>query len=254
MPLVIPLPRGEMTIWSTSISPLRPKSVPPCQRVMPSFLIWCRNILLKSKYQNDIILIKKRMFQREFYAQFGLLFVILLLNPIFPSYLRINSKIDQNSARKQAINISTKWSLESISIDNNWSETAAKYDWCNGSGTKSDPYVIENIFFNTYYPNTGIIIKNEFDYFQIHNCVFFNCYKGIKLENVSNGDINNNNFTETYLIAIEIDNCNNMTISHNLLYDSQLYHIFIDSSTSVNISKNIIDTMGEQIMEFYLKM
>ena len=30
----------------------------------------------------------------------------------------------------------------------NWSKTAADNDWCSGSGTYSDPYIIENLYIN----------------------------------------------------------------------------------------------------------
>ncbi|MEJ2248737.1 MAG: right-handed parallel beta-helix repeat-containing protein [Candidatus Lokiarchaeota archaeon] len=172
---------------------------------------------------------------------------------------------------KRVINLASQSGPKYIFNDNNWSDIANTYNWCNGSGTKNDPYVIKDLYFTTEpknvywtWPSTTIFIENTLEYFQIRNCTFFNCNDAIKLENVSNGEIinniftetdsnaiilnkcnnltiSNNNFTETYYNPIKLNNCNDVNISRNFIYASDSSPIFIDSSVHMNISRNIIE-------------
>jgi len=55
-----------------------------------------------------------------------------------------NKKRVDKSYIEKNLKSSGYWNLDfKIHIDNNWSETKTNYDWCSGSGTWSDPYVIE---------------------------------------------------------------------------------------------------------------
>lgn len=189
-------------------------------------------------------MIKKGKFIKNYKIRICFLLIFLFLILVFRPNLGFNRNVDQMIQQGKGVSISSQWELQTITIDNNWSDTAKKYNWCNGLGTEKTPYVIENVSFTNKYPNTSIIIKNANEYFQIRNCMFIDCNRGIKLENVSLGDIIDNNFTDSYLPAIELDNCRNMSISNNLIYDGQDYHIIIESSLYINVSRNIIDTMG----------
>jgi parallel beta-helix repeat protein len=142
------------------------------------------------------------------------------------------------------LNISSQWDLETIVIDNNWSATAIMYDWCEGTGTKNDPYIIKDVSFSIRLQDTSIIVRNTSEQFQIHGCIFYQCKNAIMLENVSNGVIINNNFTEYYSNAINLVKCHDVSISSNLLYDGQYQHITVESSKNVNITNNLIDTIG----------
>ena len=74
------------------------------------------------------------------------------------------------------------WNLEfKIHIDNNWSETKSTYDWCSGSGTWSDPYVIENITVNGGNSGSPILIENSNVYFRIKKSTVYNSSHGILL-------------------------------------------------------------------------
>ncbi len=55
-----------------------------------------------------------------------------------------------------------------VSIDGNWTETAAEYDWCTGAGTEEDPFVIENLRIYPY-QTSGVSIHNTEDHFIIRN-------------------------------------------------------------------------------------
>ena len=107
-----------------------------------------------------------------------------------------------------------------IHIKDNWSETAAAYDWVTGIGTEGDPYVIDGIsvnltnlpmltwtdWYSSYdYTGAAIIIEGSAEYFIIQNSEFINAYTdprigmheacGIYLHsNVEHGIITNNKF------------------------------------------------------------
>ena len=85
------------------------------------------------------------------------------------------------------------WDLSPIVIDNehptkNWIITATTYDWCNGSGTSTDPYIIEYLSINGQDSANCLEIRNSEVYFVIRNCKFYNGnfasnHAGIKLTN-----------------------------------------------------------------------
>lgn len=63
-----------------------------------------------------------------------------------------------------------------------------------GSGAEEDPYIIENWIIENS-GNNGIWIENTDSYFIIRNCSIEDSEIGIKLENVSNGIVENNYFS-----------------------------------------------------------
>lgn len=88
-----------------------------------------------------------------------------------------------------------------------WSETTAVYPWCTGSGTETDPYIIDHVYIDgqyrgkdySYYSN--ILIRHSRAHFIIRNCslhksgVYADWNAGIFLYNTTNGIIIDNNFT-----------------------------------------------------------
>ena len=89
-----------------------------------------------------------------------------------------------------------------------------------GSGTKGDPYIIENWNISDV-SGKGILIKNTDAYFIIRNCNLGNNADGIRFENVKNGKIQNiiedassdNGIFIRYSENIEVSNsvfCNNL--------------------------------------------
>ena len=92
--------------------------------------------------------------------------------------------------------------LSSIIIDDddpsmNWMTTAATYDWCSGSGTWNDPYIIENVVIDGQDSSNCLEIRDSIPYFIIRNCTFYNAgplgKAGILLYNVKNGTLLNLN-------------------------------------------------------------
>ena len=81
-----------------------------------------------------------------------------------------------------------------------WRKTSQKNDWCSGSGTLEDPYILENIIIDGQNSGSCITIRNSRAYFIIRNCTLynsggrsiFNWVAGIKLVNTKNGLLLNN--------------------------------------------------------------
>ncbi|MEE9377669.1 MAG: right-handed parallel beta-helix repeat-containing protein [Candidatus Lokiarchaeia archaeon] len=103
-----------------------------------------------------------------------------------------------------------------------WDKTAAENEWCTGSGTYSDPYVIENLYINGQGSGGMIYIRHSKKYFIIRNC-WFNYSgadgydNGVCLHWTGNGTIDNNIFTYTRKgVNIETQSYNN-TVSNNIM-------------------------------------
>ena len=129
----------------------------------------------------------------------------------------------------------------------NWT-WAEQQDWCNGSGTWGDPYVIENLTINGEGSSDCIQIRNSIVYFIIRNCTFYNSggfpASGISLFNVRNGQLINNTSSNNDRFGLELYKCNNNTVSGNKLKDNKLIGIYIVGDYN-NISKNIINNTDE---------
>ena len=120
-----------------------------------------------------------------------------------------------NSKHHNSLKLKTSgyWNLTGtpIFIDDsnpnyNWSKTETTNDWCSGSGSTSDPYIIENVFIDAQGNSHAIIIVNSNAYFIIKHCSLINSldrnhrYSGIQLANVRNGKIINNTFNLKILL------------------------------------------------------
>ena len=66
----------------------------------------------------------------------------------------------------------------------NWT-WAEDQDWCRGTGTWNDPYIIENLFIDGNDLSSCIEIHNSAKFLLIRNCTIFNSTSsGINFENV----------------------------------------------------------------------
>lgn len=121
----------------------------------------------------------------------------------------------------------------------NWT-IANEFDWCSGSGTWSNPYVIENMIINATDSSIGcgILIENSVNaYFNIKNVTIFGTSNGIKLENTNNGAIISSNLSENIASGINMINCVNNTISRNLFINNGAQGINLTSNC---ISNNLL--------------
>jgi parallel beta-helix repeat protein len=143
-----------------------------------------------------------------------------------------------------------------------------------GTGTESDPYIIENWMISASSAN-GIEIRNTTDYFVVRNCVVKNGwiaasgvnYYGIELYNVVNGRIDNNtcvnddygivlyaNSDNNALInntcannfwyGIRLENSSNNTITNNTCANTKYYSIGLDHSDNNILDNNTCESNG----------
>ncbi len=138
------------------------------------------------------------------------------------------------------------WDLTGSSIiingDSEWAYIAAYNDWCSGSGTLNDPYIIENVIIDDNYENDNCIyISNSKVYFIIRNSTFLKAnYSGIRLENVLNSQLINNNASNMDN-GISIGNSNNNIISGNTANNNNFAGISIYDSNNNTVSGNIVN-------------
>ena len=181
----------------------------------------------------------------------GIIFFYLFLFPVIfqPSWEFDNTtqkkRVDQGYIEKN-LKSSGYWNLDfKIHIDNNWSETKTTYDWCSGSGTWSDPYVIENVTVNGENSGSPILIENSNGYFRIKHSTFYNSGSGIfpiyeggiKLVNVTKGIIINNIAFDNQ-IGILLYNSENNTILENIAYSNTHLGISLEKSNNNYLSEN----------------
>ncbi len=187
------------------------------------------------------------------------------------NFITNNQSLEFNEKDQVQIKQSGFWTLTGslIFIDNsdpskNWSYTASNYNWCSGSGSWADPYVIENITINGGGSAYCIKIGNSDVYFIIRNCSLYNSGIGILLGNVDNGKIINNNCSDNNLgiflsgnndnntlsgnIASFNDDCginlgsgNNNKLTGNNASNNDYYGIFLESSNNNNLSGNTVN-------------
>lgn len=155
----------------------------------------------------------------------------------------INQEINSDLLKQAAY-----WELNYININNNWSETASTYEWCSGSGTLENPYIIENITITLGSSEFGIKVQNSAQYFIIQNCTVNNQANGIYLVNCSNGLINNNSIS-LHSNAILIDECYNLILSNNEISESS-YGIRALNGSYNRISYNLISECGYGVFIF----
>lgn len=139
-----------------------------------------------------------------------------------------------------------------IHIDNNWS-VAKAVGICTGNGTYSEPYVIEDLVIFGKDSGNCILIENSKAYFIIDNCTLYNTEilgrqhfsyysfyytSGIKLINVSNSQVVNNNCSINHF-GIFIENSENISISGNIVNCNDRDGIFLDGNCDdINITGN----------------
>jgi len=114
------------------------------------------------------------------------------------------------------------WNLTGSPIyiygDSGWSWYSSNEDWCSGSGTYSDPYLIENVTIDGEGSNTCIEIINTNAYFTIRNCTIYNAgvsETGIQLTNSDNGKVEWNHIWGCRYGIMLISGSNNNTIQYN---------------------------------------
>ncbi len=136
----------------------------------------------------------------------------------------------------------------------NWT-WAVSQSWCSGSGTWSDPYVIDNLIINGFGMVNCIEIINSNSFFIIQNCILYNGNDhGITLENVNNSRLINNNCSDNVGengISL-FDGCNNNTISGNTASGNNYVGIYLyDYCDNNTISGNTVNDNNNEGIYLY---
>ena len=159
------------------------------------------------------------------FEKLNLIVIGILLSMLLISNINFICNTDNNrtqlSFHSDRDNLKLSVASESIHIDNNWTETKAAGK-CSGSGTYSDPFIIQNLEINGGGTKSCIFIENSQVYFTIKNCKLYNAYGdgrpeggGIYFMNVSNGYIIKNQVNENTYVGINLISCNNISIMNN---------------------------------------
>ena len=123
----------------------------------------------------------------------------------------------------------------------------------SGDGTASNPYVIENYTIRLNSSGTGILIKNTTKHFVIRNCTLMGSQSpggsvGIRLQNVSNGEILNVYLTYLYHDIYVLDSFNIVIKKNKFLDNERMYDaIRVDDSRDVYILNNSVSGNFEGI-------
>jgi len=154
------------------------------------------------------------------------------------------------------------WQLSQIRIDDDgnspgyisWLTAYYNRTWCTGSGTEIDPYLIENVMINASTFESGIIIRDSSVHFILRNITVFNSGlnandAGIKLINVRNGKLLNNNCSFNPSRGIHLFDCTNIIITGNTAKNNN-YGIDLRNCNYSRISNNIFS--DNNFMGFYL--
>jgi len=184
--------------------------------------------------------------ERKAKSVFTVLIILLGLSSIFSNNLQLSSINNEETHDDNNLNdvrSSGYWNnFTFIHITgDNWS-VAAGYDWVSGLGTNINPYVIENITINGNNASSCIIVNDSNKYFRIENCTVFNASAnwgdaGIKLENVTNGELVKNNCSLNNQHGIFLNNSKFNNITNNEAISS-VYAIVTENSNNNTLSNN----------------
>ncbi|MCX8173030.1 MAG: right-handed parallel beta-helix repeat-containing protein [Thermoplasmata archaeon] len=116
----------------------------------------------------------------------------------------------------------------------------------SGSGTQSDPYVIEGWEIDANGGTYCIWIENTSSYFAVRNCTLKNTTAtsespygcGILLTNLTNGSVDSNNVSACY-ISLGVGNSEKISITANTISSSS-YAVIIRDSTNCTLYGNTI--------------
>ena len=174
---------------------------------------------------------------------------ILLFSLLIISLLQVNMILFIRGSVGTLEIASTTYTTNTIYIDNinpsmDWNYTKHTYDWCSGSGTIVDPYIIEDVTVTSNLSGTPcLIIANSDVYFIIRNNIFTNSTDGfggsVYFDNVANG-----HFIENQIVDNEagmfLDDCFEVTISDNLFNNNTAVGLVVAESESITVRNNEI--------------
>jgi len=180
---------------------------------------------MKSKNKKVIYLQKKNKNLKALII-FGLIFI----TPIYGIILSSLKSVDEIDVTK---NPKTSAVYNNISIDDlpgsltNWSWAESQPWFGGGTGSVSNPYIIEGHTFEGLGSGNSLSIENSFKYFIVRDCLLNGSGTlltngGLYLSNVTNAIVTNNNFTNNYN-GIYFEYSDNIEIFSNIVED----HLYV---------------------------
>ena len=176
----------------------------------------------------------------------------------------LGNRIDNNKEISEDFdNLETSAIYNGIFIDDTMSSNGPTFGnwtwartqpWCTtGNGTQDSPYIIEDLTFLSAGPSDCLSIHHSRKFFVIRNCIFRDIpaasFAGIKLINVSNGQITNN-LAYNNALGFFLDNVNNSKIINNNA-SNNFYGIRLDNSYDNIIMGNIANNNIELAPDSY---
>ncbi len=159
---------------------------------------------------------------------FGILFAIVLMIIVNPSFITGNTKVI--TFDKEKLKISAVSGKIHIINNSGWVDFRNAGN-CTGSGTYSDPYVIEDLVIDGGSSGNSILIENSNVYFKIENCTLYNAEwgsdAGIGLLNVNNSQLIGNDCSYSQVGIVLGDGrdygggCDNNTITGNIVNNNR---------------------------------
>ena len=130
--------------------------------------------------------------------------------------------------------------------DFTWLEAKALFFWCTGSGSYSDPYIIQNLIIDGQNLSSCIEIRDSIVFFKIEGCTLYNSGSGlynagIKLSDVIIGQLINNDCSNNNGVGIGLYQSQNVTIDGNIVNINVEFGIFLEGSHNNNLSGNILN-------------
>jgi len=183
-----------------------------------------------------------------------LLTFILVIAMLFSITNSGNTELSNKNGIKNLYNLSIVKRMYSPEIYIDGNDDFLKYP---GSGTKEDPYRIENDKIEGNYEKIGIYIKNTTVYFIIQNYSISNESVGIVFENVTNGKIFNTTLSNLLYSGIYfLKNCYNNSVISSDINASDIgikidgsHHIVIKNKTDIHSSSKGILLVNSKFTE-----
>ncbi|MFX1574826.1 MAG: nitrous oxide reductase family maturation protein NosD [Promethearchaeota archaeon] len=156
--------------------------------------------------------------------------------------LKLVEKTNISEENFSKLKISTVVSPISIddsnpSIDWDWAVTQS---WCTGSGTASDPYLLENLEIDGL-GGDCISIQNSNAYFIIRTCTLYNAGTAVYLYNVANGTVIENDCSDNSGGVYVEYSSHNEVIGNDLYGNSMGTGINLLYSSNNIVEENIVD-------------
>ena len=168
----------------------------------------------------------------------------LLVIAVFSALLVSTPSEPVLSTVPSVLNQSSQWTDHDPIIINDDSKFTSEYGVVSGTGTKSDPYLIQGWRIGPFHNRTAILIQGTTAYFKVLDVYIFTCSIGVLMHTVHNGRVESSHLIndEVGVAAFESDDCKvtdsvfeNCSIAISISYSdlSQSDNTFINNDANV---------------------